>query len=393
MRVADPARVTLLFAAVAAALDVAGVLLPTWATSGAPTGVGHLLTLPATPAPLVGHLAATAVLGSVWWELPRLRGPGTVLVLVLTGALGPAGALTALLAASVALLVPARPMHSQDVGVDEEPEPWSEVLAESGELEPASLCDVFRHGALSQRRTAVALIGANFRPELGVALRMALEDEHNAIRVQAGMVMQTLEDRFVSDERAHRAQAAAAFDSHGFGDQDAMRKLAELYDQWAFAGLLDERRLAETRGRALHAYRRHLEAFPTDLRVIAAVGRLFVRAGESRRAADYLTAELAKGHVSAAIAMWAVEALYRAGRYDELQTTLEAHGELVADRLPESSVFRGVIALWQQRPQPVTLSVMDEITARHAASEPHELEEPEDEDAWQRALRRGRFDA
>ncbi len=348
--------ITPLYAILALALESLSVAIGA-GFDGAIPGAIALFAFPSAPAPLVVHLAAVAVLGWILAKAPsfRDRPPDVLLVLLLTGFLGFGGALVALLAVIVSEVMPTRAPDEDTSEFGGDGWEVAGVLEGSGALEAASLCDVFRHGSLSQRRSAVALIAANFKPELAEALRMALRDEHNAIRVQAGMVMQQLEDDFVRRQNALEALTQDELADHGFTPDDVWLRLATLHDQHAYTGLLDTRRTLEAYSKALRAYQAHLKRFPNDLSTIAAVGRLLVRAGQHQLVADWLKTQVAEGRVSGSIVMWYVEALYRSERYDAVAAVMAEHGELLAGSLPHNSSFHNVLALWKQQTPEVAL--------------------------------------
>lgn len=276
------------------------------------------------------------------------RHPDTLFILLLTAFLGLPGALVGLLSTLVSELTPTRPLEDDSLELNNDGWESAGVLEGSAALEAASLCDVFRHGTLSQRRSAVALIAANFEPELAEALRMALRDEHNAIRVQAGMVMQQLEDDFVRKQNALEALTQDELANHGFAPEDVFLRLATLHDHHAYTGLLDTRRTLEAHAKALRAYQAHLKRFPNDLKTIAAVGRLLIRAGQHELVADWLKRQVREGRVSASIVMWYLEALYRCERYQDVSEVMAKHGDLLTGILPQESKFHGVLALWRE---------------------------------------------
>ena len=316
-----------------------------WATATA------LVTYPTSPAALAVHGLGVGLLVWLVRRSPLLQrsSPDAVLILLFTGFMGLSGSIVALLAVAIGWVLPTPKLHEEVVEPDATGWESSGVLAGSAALEAASLCDVFRHGSLSQRRSAVALIAANFEPELAEALRMALRDEHNAIRVQAGMVMQQLEDDFVRQQRALEALTEDELADHGFAPDDVWLRLAKLHDKHAYTGLLDSRRTLEAHSKALRAYQAHLKRFPNDLQTIAAIGRLLIRAGQHELVADWLKQQVGAGLISGSIVMWYVEALYRSERYDAVGEVLAAYGDLLAGSLPSESNLRRVLALWRGR--------------------------------------------
>lgn len=277
--------------------------------------------------------------------------PVFVFALVMATLLGPFGTLAALGTVTLYALVPAS-WAMQATG-DAEPASEQQALlreesfAPEGMIEPQSLCDVFRVGSLSERRSAVALIGSNYRPAFGEALRMALQDEHNAIRVQAGMVMQSLEDEFERKRQAIESRLDTVMVTHGFGASDVHLELAKLYDHQAYSGLLDSARAAEARDKALDSYRRHVEQQPDDLDSVTVLGRLLVRASRDDEAVELLSPYGGPEHHNVALRIWLAEALYRARRFDQLRVLVASHGVEMIRALPSDSPLRATLELWR----------------------------------------------
>lgn len=347
MRGALSTHLTLTVAGLALLADLLIVSAAHLLTDAGPMALRTLMDGALTPGPMAAHVALVAALAAavLRWRPRFSRAPGVILLGVLMVFLGPLGTAIAFLAALVATVVPAAEVELEGAG-------RSEMRAggdgaESGqEVEPQSLADVFRQGTLAQRRQAVALIGANFRPEFAAALRMALADENNAIRVQAGMVMQQLEDQFDRRQAELEAHTEDELARHGFDGGEAWLRLARMHDEQAYTGLLDDKRASRAHAEALRAYRHHLQHRPDDLEVISAIGRLLIRAGQHRVVADWLQEQIAAGRVNDSILMWCAEGLYRQGRYAALQKIIAEHGGRIRRHLPAGSPFHAVLDLW-----------------------------------------------
>lgn len=342
---------TLTFAVVALLLDGLIVLVAGWSHHST---LRALLREATGPLPLLAHLTLIAVL---YWQMRRMpvfqHAPGVLLILGLMLFVGPAGTAMGFLATLVYALIPeswtpmADSFPSEELTPDKKPTAVGHIA-----LEPQSLCDVFRSGTLAQKRRAVSLIGANFKPEFAEALRMALRDEQNAIRVQAGMVLLKLEDEFGSKQLDLQAQGDELLAEFGFGEDHTHLELARLYDQQAYSGLLDASRTKTARIQALREYRAHLAQHPDDDEAIAAVGRLLIREDQHQLVADWFGQQVREGKKSDAVLMWLAEALYRSRRYGELQAIVAEHGERLARKLPQDSALRSALLLWQAPPAP-----------------------------------------
>lgn len=351
MRFVRPAAAALGVAAAALGIDA----LAMWGLGEADAGLRvprHLFQLALTPAVLAVHGSASALGG--WWlwrSTERFAwAPGVGLVAILVAVLGPAGAVVACMAAAMGWALPdsherrSAPRHDDT----ERPRPAAmRGPAPVATDEAESLCDVFRTGTLAQRRRAVALIAANFKPQFAPALHMALQDSHGAIRVQAGLALQQLEDELDRQQRRLEADGEVEWTTHGFGSRGVHLELARLHDLVAYSGLLDPERSKAAQLRALEAYKRHLVRHPDDEEVVAVVGRLFIRAEQHQLVADWFTELVAAGTINDSILTWLAEALYRSRRFGELRDLLRQHGPRLHAHLPPESPLRGALQLWQ----------------------------------------------
>lgn len=357
----SPTRLALYAAAGLLGVDLlaAWLLLP----AERPSTATAVVLACASPRVLIPHMLGCAGLGLLLQRHYHalIQAPGAAFGFVLASLLGPVGAATA----TVALLLGEFAPRAWALSASDLTEASAEdaallreaSLAPDALLEPRSLADVFRFGSLSERRSAVALIGANYKPAFAEALRMALHDEHNAIRVQAGMVMQTLEDSFDRRRQALEARLDGVLRSHGFGGEEVHKELARLYDHQAYSGLLDDDRSAEARDKALAAYQAYLATAERDAEATAAVGRLLVRAGRNDAAVTHLRGAIEGGERSVSVLMWLAEALYRQRRYSDLRTLVQQHGERLDRGLPADSPLRATLHLWREQadrdtPQP-----------------------------------------
>ncbi len=311
--------------------------------------------------PLLAHLIVTGLLFVVWRrpEFGFERTPATPLALLLQLFGGPLGALAAVLATGLVLVLPRSFGAQSDPlaaakgdAAETAPEPIR-VLAQPKRLDAGaqqSFCDVFRHGTLAQRRTAVSLIGANFTPQLTEALRMALTDEHNSIRVQAGMVLMQLEDEFDRRQVQLEQGGEAGAGLQGFWADDTQLELARFYDMQAWCGLFDASRTRTAQINALKAYRAYLANHPDDLEAVAAVGRLLVRADQAQLAADWLGQQVEQGRDTVSILIWYVEALYISGRFDLVRQVMDRDGSRLMAQLPPDAKIHGFLQLWHATP-------------------------------------------
>lgn len=308
----------------------------------------------AQPVVLAWHLLFVFCFGLLVFVVPRhatAEMPALGLLWLLMVFLGPVGAFVGLLAAFTSW---AMPRADAPTVYDDAPSSGKRPVsagqsADAAAAESQSLSDIFRHGALAQKRRAVALIAGNFKPQFAAALQMALKDEHNAIRVQAGMALLHLEDEFGRQQIWLERQGDAQLTSHGFGQDNVHLQQARLHDQTADSGLWDAERTQGAQLMALKAYKQHLAAHPDDEEAISAIGRLFVRADQHQLVADWFSELAATRPVSDAILTWLAEALFLSKRYDELRQLVARFGPRLERHLPVDSPLHGALQMW--RPQ------------------------------------------
>lgn len=178
----------------------------------------------------------------------------------------------------------------------------------------ASFTDILAFGTFSQKQALLALIATYFRPAFAPALKSALGHPEAAIRVQAATAVAQIEQRFLrrsldlESELARRPR-----------DLPLVFAAARHYDDYAFTGVLDNDRQAENQRRALALYNQALELAPEDGRLELGMGRLLVRMGEYRTAADLLAKAANGGRLKPAGAVWYLECLFRIGAFARLR--------------------------------------------------------------------------
>jgi hypothetical protein len=253
-----------------------------------------------------------------------------VLLAVTTAVLGPAGPLgTALtLVACRRFARSAVPFEEwyegifpkEDAELETALERHARALA-SGEAEGGVVpfIDVLSFGSRQQKQAMIAMITSRFHPSFAPALRMALNDTNQAIRVQAATAMTRVENSFL--EKSLELAEAAGDDP---ADSELVLRIARHYDSYAFAGILDEKRESENREKAAEAYIHYLELRPGDREICAEAGRLLVRKGDNLTAAALLREAVRQGDASPAVVLWYMESLFRLKRYAELRKLASA---------------------------------------------------------------------
>lgn len=298
---------------------------------------------------LAGHLLVLALVG-VWAVRPAQRSTRYALLLWLaTAAFGPLGAAGVVLAMALHWHFARRAtgidewhaMLFPPTAVDEQAELWRRIGQRASDLPGAQpvtpFLDVLAFGSVPQRQSVIAIIVQQFHPAFAPALKAALRDEHNVIRVQAATAIARLENEFLERTMTLEAAMREAPDS-----PPAILALATHYDDQAFAGLLDTTREHDCRVRAAEGYAGYLQHFPGDDAVRFRLARLQQRRGlwpDAERLFRQLTDA---GYPGAR--QWFMESLFAQGRYADLRAVAARNHEAPGDGLaPEVAE---TLALW-----------------------------------------------
>jgi tetratricopeptide (TPR) repeat protein len=196
---------------------------------------------------------------------------------------------------------------------------FQEIVSEGRDDEAAaqsiaSFTDILAFGTFDQKQALLALIATYFRPAFAPALKSALGHPEPAIRVQAATAVAQIEQRFL--RRSIDLDAELVRRPRDF---PLVFAAARHYDDYAFTGLLDQDRQAENQRRAMKLYNAALELAPEDGRLEFGMGRLLVRMGEYRVAADLLAKAANAGRLKPGAAVWYLECLFRIGAFAKLR--------------------------------------------------------------------------
>lgn len=268
---------------------------------------------------LVGHLAVVGALAA-WVQRYIAAGheaSAALLLLLLTFAAGPVGALGAVLTLPFLgrretvspLLAAWYERISMSTAVDPEAKLAESILSgrtlEAAAPPPARLHGIMLRGTLVERQKALGLIARRFDPVYASALQAALKSPEPVVRVQAAAVAARVRGSLKSDVRAMLARLAELEASPG----EAARAAARL-EGFARSGLLDE-------GDRVRA-----EAAVTRLRG-AILARAAGSSGDNRPAttgiADAPTRPITRLPRSLAAAREIERALVASGRFRELR--------------------------------------------------------------------------
>lgn len=215
---------------------------------------------------------------------------------------------------------------------------WDNV----GRITP--IIDILSLGVVQQRLRAVAQIGRYFQPSLAPALKMALDDENNAVRVEAASVMARVEAEFSTI--CERLEAEISKDAN---DVSTLMKLATLCDDFAYSKLFDDMLSQDLRDKALSLYHHYLARMPGDLSVMARIGRLHIRSGDMKTAHIWLRSVVEQGNTSGDVIVWYMDVLFSTRRIRELRQLVidfsERYGASM-ETVPEK--MRELVKSWQE---------------------------------------------
>lgn len=274
-------------------------------------------------------LAAATV---AYWRMAGGALPAMVLLVLATFLLGPLGPIGSLFTLTFYLLTERNAPQFSDwyesLFPDENETDGAEIAVrlmeragqDGGSISP--FLDVLSFGTRAQKQMAVAVMTRHFHPAFAPALRQALADSDNAVRVQAATAMATIEDRFV--ERADELRIE--MERHP-NDPALVLRLARHFDDYAYTGLLDHQRQEESQTQALDSYMRYLERKPEDADARLAVGRLLLRIGKAEEAVQWFERCFAESIWSPAMVAWHMDALYRLGRFEAVRGFARRHQE------------------------------------------------------------------
>lgn len=218
-------------------------------------------------------------------------------------------------------------------GRDESDKPYSVI----------PFMDVMIVGTETQKREALSKMTSRFDPRFAPAIKRALSDPSNAIRVQAATSMARIENQYLARsmeiEHVLRAQP---------NEPDVLIAVARHYDDYAFTGLLDEEFERANRDRALAMYERYYRLQPDNAEARLQIGRLLVRSGRLQEARDWFRQTVKDGKQTPAMMSWYLESLYRLKAFDELrQTASHCMGEW-KENMPFSSALSDAIRMWAE---------------------------------------------
>ena len=219
---------------------------------------------------------------------------------------------------------------------------WSEETR-LGHHEPVPFVDILSTGSRADKQAAIALMARHYDPQFAPALRAALNDSDNAVRVQTASAITRVEEQFLARALVLERELERRPDDVG-----ALWAVAQHYDAHASGGLSDPDAVVSQRRRAEQAYRRLMALEPGNGRAYWALGRLLVRAGRMREAARVFEQALSLPDAAdhAGWRIWYCECLYCLKRYAELRREVSGRMSGLTEPGAVAPALADAVRLW-----------------------------------------------
>lgn len=170
--------------------------------------------------------------------------------------------------------------------------------------------EVLLLGTVRQKQDIIGTIGRNFTPVLAPALKLALRDDANVVRIQAAAAIAKIEKEFLDEaidlERLYKKHS---------GSSEMVLAMAKYYDAYAFTGLLESDYEMENRAKALTFYQKYLESHRDDRDTCLSIARLHFRNKDYKTAAQWIEDCHKKGIDSLSLTLWLMECYYYLGKH------------------------------------------------------------------------------
>ena len=207
----------------------------------------------------------------------------------------------------------------------------------------ASFTDFLDHGTPEQKQTILALLARNFRPVFAPALRGAMNNPDATVRVMAATAVARIENAFLTRSMESRADC-----ERNPGDYDVWLGSAQLYDDYAFTGILDADREAEHRRRAVEAYRECVRLNPAAVVPVIALGRLALATGRIDEAVSRFQRAIQLEPDRIGHSVWLMEALFRRGDFAKVRELARSLGPETQWSGKISEEVRHAVRLWRE---------------------------------------------
>jgi len=202
-------------------------------------------------------------------------------------------------------------------------------------IEPLS--DIISYGTIQQKQLAIAKIARYFRPRFAPLLLLAAKDGNAAVRVQAATALAKIERAFM----ARFMKLEAVLDVLPDNDPKKLN-LAEIYDDYAHAGFLDDNSRHLLRLKAISIYKNYLGAQESE-ECRVRLARLQLRQKMPQEALHTLEPLIGSQAVSHRVHYWYMETLYDLRDFENLRNYNQLH-DLSTNDLREPNLYLAEIA-------------------------------------------------
>jgi len=292
---------------------------------------------------IIQHALIASLLG-LWvcysYEKPDNR--FALLLLVLTMGAGPLGIAICLLTAASYHYCRADKQispcewinHFFDYEADKESDRVHERIdlgmdtASTSHIEPFR--DILIGGTVLQKQMAIAKMSRHFHPRFAPILHQAVQDSNAAVRVQAATALAKIEHDFMEQY----------FRYENDGNCDDL-KIANLCDNYAHAGLLDEENCISLRSKAIAIYEARLKHCP-DPDCQLHLARLYLRQQQPEKTCQLLSDGIATGNTTSSALLWYMEALFRLKKFGQLRQI----GKHYAHLLKNFDWYKDTLSIW-----------------------------------------------
>ena len=203
------------------------------------------------------------------------------------------------------------------------------------------LLELIQFGTRDQKYATLSLISRHFHPSFSPALKAALEDEDNAIRVLAAAAVTKIQHGILDQIIELKKELASS------PQPSITLALANLYDTLAYYGLMNDGRSRSTRETAINYYYRYLELQPDDEAVIVKVTRLYMRNEAYLEATQWIEKHLELADRNSKMLVWYMEALYQSKRFDKVYRLVALKQDRIAE-LDLPFTMMQTVQLWLQ---------------------------------------------
>lgn len=191
----------------------------------------------------------------------------------------------------------------------------------ASDIEIIPLKEVMLFGTKKQKLIAIENILKYYRPEFISALKLAIVDESNSVRVLAATAISSLEDQFYK----RLSQCQKSYNDRP-GDPEAVLELANEMREYSRFDVFEAERLKEFKKSALQKYEEYLEYVPNDFAVHYQVAELHLEMGSYKEAQEKIHHLIETNHLTNSEGFFKLMEIYfREGNYGKLREFAAEH--------------------------------------------------------------------